>query len=167
MFTQRGLQIWLIVLSGIFHHLWCKLLPVAGYIWVCLLLESLKSPNHWWVEGVWLSLCCSNSWISVFLSVAHFFLQSAWWFVHFFLIFFPPDCFSFIPSSHYFPFGSRQGIWVKFPSSESVSEKRPAAFSLKPGDGSSITPLHLQDPFPPSVGQKGTERLNSIHGVEN
>lgn len=56
---------------------------------------------------------------------------------------FPTDCFSFIPSSHYFPFGSRQGIWVKFPSSESVSEKRPAAFSLKPGDGSSITPLHL------------------------
>lgn len=83
MFTQRGLQIWLIVLSGICHHLWCKLLPFAGYIWACLLLESLKSPNHWWVEGVWLSLCCSNNWISVFLLVAHFFLQSAWWFVLF------------------------------------------------------------------------------------
>lgn len=167
MFTQRGLQIWLIVLSGICHHLWCKLLPFAGYIWVCLLLESLKSPNHWWVEGVWLSLCCSNSWISVFLLVAHFFLQSAWWFVLFLWPFsyWLLQFYSLI--SLFFPLeAGRESEWNFLPQNQCL-KKRPAAFSLKPGDGSSITPLHLQDPFPPLVGQKGTERLNSIHGVEN
>lgn len=67
---------------------------------------------------------------------------------------FLPYFIGFIPSSHHFPLQSIQGIWVKFPSS--VSGKRPVVFSLKPGDGSSISFLHFQDRFPPSVGQNLT-----------
>lgn len=80
-----------------------------------------------------------------------FFLPSGWWFGSFHWHF-PPYCVSFIPSSHHFPLQIMQGIWVKFPSS--VSGKRPVVLSLKPGPGSSIRSLNLQDPLPPSVGHK-------------